>query len=274
MRHRSDSGKSDLPVILVVAGLVIVALLGLGAVNVNWPWQGDALVDETRVVLQKTEAKIFAIEPINLDCRARIRAQVPVVGIKEHRALGQVYRTDEVTMEAVGDVDTCVEASGVVIRQGAADEVTTVIIPASAIRFERPRVDAPATQSSVTFDKGFVGKVTDAFPWVEDTEGLTPAAYTFAQGVIGSSDCMREAYEVTTGLITEAYKQQMANQGGDPDLVDVIIEGEPDFYQNVDDLRTLDQFEFEAAQAGLECELTDPAAGEPLNAPTSLADDN
>jgi len=168
-------------------------------------------------------------------------------------------------MTAVGDVDTCVEAGDVEITQGFGEQTHTVVIPASAIRFERPRVDAPATQKSVKFDKGFAGKVTDAFPWVSDSEGLTPAAYTFSQGVIGSSQCMREAYEITTDLITEAYRQQMIDQGGDPDLVEVTIEGEPDFYQNGDDLRTLNDFDFTTNEGGITCEVTDPAAGAPLS---------
>ncbi len=268
-----DDGKADLGIIFLVAGLVVLALVGFGALNVNWPWDSVELADDEKKVIVVQQPEIYAIEAINLDCRARVRAQVPVVGIKEHRALGQVYRTDKVNMSAVGDVDTCVESSGVEITQGFGTQTHTVVIPASAIRFERPRVDAPATQDSVEFDKGAVGKVTDAFPWVADSEGLTPAAYTFAQGVIGSSQCMREAYDVTSELIVEAYRQQMIDQGGDPDLVDVTIEGEPDFYQNRDELTTLDDFEFTTNEAAIDCEVTDPTAGGALSA-TEEADGN
>ena len=84
------------------------------------------------------------MEPISLDCRARIHAEVPVEGRREHELLGQVYRTDTVSMLAVGDVDTCVEGTSAEVVHHR-DGTTEVIIPGESILFVRPRVDAVAT---------------------------------------------------------------------------------------------------------------------------------
>lgn len=129
-----------------------------------------------------------------------MRASVPVEGKREHKVLGQVYRTDTVAMTAIGDIDTCVDATRTsIVRLNS--ESFQVVVPASAITFERPRVDAVATRDSVSFDKGLIGKVTDAFPWVSENSGLTPSAYAFAQEVVGSSDCMERAWAVTEVVI-------------------------------------------------------------------------
>jgi len=125
-----------------------------------------------------------------------------------------------------------------------------VIVPADAIEFVRPRVDAVATMDSVEYDQGLIGKITDVFPWVSDNNALTPAAYAFAQTVIGGSDCMREAYDLTTYVLTEAYEDQMAAQGGNPADVEVIINGSPDFGQNdLGDDPAFDEFEFSTDSA-------------------------
>ena len=131
---------------------------------------------------------------------------------------------------AIGDVDTCVQADAVVVAERA-DGVTEILVPAEAIVFNRPRVDAEATRDSVHFDKGFLGKLTDAFPWVSDDEGLTRAAYAFAQQVVGSSDCMEAAYGVTKELLEQAYADQ-ARERGMAGEVEVRIVGTPDFAQN------------------------------------------
>ncbi len=174
------------------------------------------------------EARITKVEPISLDCRARVFAEVPVEGQREHEAFGVVYRTDRITMHAYGDVDTCVDGAGAAITHNT-DGTTDVVIPGESIVFVRPRVDAVRTAGSVDVDKDFVGKIVDAFPWVDDNLGLTPAAYAYAQNVIGSSECMRTAYGLTEDILIDAYTDQVVEQGVDPDKLTVTIDGEPHF---------------------------------------------
>ena len=57
------------------------------------------------------------------------------------------------------------------------DGSARVLVPADAIEFVRPRVDAVATLGSVHYDEGLIGKLTGALPWVSDDQNLTPAAY-------------------------------------------------------------------------------------------------
>ncbi len=219
-------------VIALLAGAVVLALGVLaGQVGLlRFPSPGLPDVNEvTAEVSAPTEARVVAIEPISLDCRARVHAEVPVTATRRHEALGVVYRTDRVTLDAVGDVDTCVDGSaGTTVLRGPGG-TTEVVISAAAITFVRPRVDAVASGNSLTEHRGPVGKLTDAFPWVDDNLGLTPLAYAYAQSVIGSSACMQTAYAVTEGLLREAYRRQAVRQGADPDLVTVRVDGTPDF---------------------------------------------
>ncbi|MEL7157578.1 MAG: hypothetical protein AAFN30_13375 [Actinomycetota bacterium] len=218
-------------VVALLAGAFLIAL-GIAAGQTGLlRFAGPALPDFTAVEVDVTlpdEARIVAVEPISLDCRARVHAQVPVEGVREHSAFGRVYRTDRVTLDAVGDVDTCVDGSGTTVHHRT-DGTTDVVIDGSSIVFVRPRVDAVASAESLTVDQGLVGKLTDVAPWVDDNLGLTPLTYAYAQNVIGSSDCMRTAYSVTEGLLVDAYRQQFIDQGIDPDQLTVTIDGEPHF---------------------------------------------
>ena len=252
--------------VMIVGGLVVFALLGIGIVSFSWPWETEAFAKVETEVTMPEPATIRRIEPIALDCRARVTAEVPVEGRREHSLLGQVYRTDTVSLRAIGDVDTCVSSRDVAIR-GWDDGGFTVIVPGDSIRFVRPRVDAVATARTVEVDKGLVGKVTDVFPWVSDDSGLTPAAYAFAQDVIGGTDCMQAAYDSTSALIVEAYRNQMVEQGGDPELVEVRINGDPDFDQHPP--TDLGDVEFEIDESGATCEVAADALvaspDDPLN---------
>ncbi len=210
---------------LLLAAGIAVGQLGLVSFG------GPSLPEFNQVEVAVTvpdEARIVGVESIALDCRARVHAEVPVEGTREHRLFGQTYRTDTVTLTAVGDVDTCVDGSSAVLTRHR-DGTTEVVIDGSSIVFVRPRVDAVATADSVNVDQGFVGELTDVVPWVDDDLGLTPLAYAYAQTVIGSSECMRTAYTVTEELLIEAYREQFIEQGVDPDTLTVRIEGEPDF---------------------------------------------
>lgn len=228
---------------VLVGAAVLVLLTNVGLLGIEWPWEKvpDVLTEETHVQ-QPEEATIYEIEPITLDCRARIHASVPVQGKREHKALGQVYRTDTVEMTAIGDIDTCVDSSKTSITR-VDGERFQVVVPASAVTFERPRVDAVATRDSVHFDKGLLGKVTDVFPWVSDDSGLTPAAYAYAQAVVGSSECMARAWDVTSTVIKKAYGDQIVAQGGDRSQVSVHITGTPRFEDAPSG--EIDSFDFE-----------------------------
>ncbi len=248
----------------LLAGAVVLALGVLaGQIGLlRFPSPGLPDVNEvTSEVSVPTEARVVAIEPISLDCRARVHAEVPVTATRRHEALGVVYRTDRVTLDAVGDVDTCVDGTASTTVTQRADGTTEVVINAAAITFVRPRVDTVASGNSLTEHRGPVGKLTDAFPWVDDNLGLTPLAYAYAQSVIGSSACMQTAYTVTEGLLRDAYRRQAVNQGANPALVTVRVDGTPDF--GTDGPPTLgDGIELTVGASDVTCTASD-SLGEP-----------
>lgn len=215
----------------VVVSLVALVVLRSGFISITWPWERLPDIASVETEIDAEEARVASVEPIQLDCRARVHAVVPVEGVRQHRVLGQVYRTDRLRMEAIGDVDTCVEGASVEVERRD-DGTTEVVVPAESIIFSRPRVDAAATADSVEVTKGPLGKLTDVFPWVDEGSGLVPQGYAYAQDVIGGSACMQAAYAATTDELVEGYRSQLAEQGIDPDRVVVRIEGRPRFEQN------------------------------------------
>lgn len=247
------SRGSGLGLVALSAALIVVLLVSMGAMKLNLPGLVPDITDHETAVYTPEVPEIVVIEPIGLDCRARVVAEIPVTGRKEHKLLGQVYRTDTVDMLAVADVDTCVTAGSTVVIDRE-DGTKEVLVPADAIVFHRPRVDAEATRGSVRFDKGFVGKLTDTFPWVSDNEGLTPAAYAFAQQVVGSSECMSVAYEITRELLVDAYAHEARDAGYDGEL-DVRIIGTPNFAQN-DPVQPDSDFELRVDSAGAACRIS------------------
>ena len=243
--------------VFLLSLILLLGLLSFGWLDINWPWE-DLVEEETvlDVDVEEGPAQIVQIQPISLECRARIEAQVPVVGTQKTSVAGATISTDTIRMRAVGDVDTCVDSSGVEIIPRA-DGTFGVIIDAEAIEFVRPRVDAVATMNSVTTDRGIVNQVVEALPWTNEDDELTPAAFAFAQTVIGGSSCMEAAYEQTRTALEDAYRTQMTEQGADPDDVDVIISGIPDFGQNDVDQKLLGDFEFVEDQ-GTSCVVASP----------------
>lgn len=243
--------------IFLLAIIIVLGLLSFGWLDIRWPWE-DIVEQETtlEVDVEAGPAQIIDIAPISLECRARIEAEVPVVGTQKTSVAGATISTDTIRMRAVGDVDTCVDSSGVEIVERA-DGTFGVIIDASAIEFVRPRVDAVATMGSVTTDRGIVNQVVEALPWTNEDDELTPAAFAFAQTVIGGSSCMEAAYDQTRVALTEAYQAQMTEQGANPEDVDVIISGIPDFGQNAIDQKLLGDFEFTEEQ-GTSCVVATP----------------
>ncbi len=215
---------------IVIGGFAAVLLamaLATGIIAFSGPSFPN--LGEVEMELQlPEEARIVAIEPISLDCRARIHAQIPIEGIRQQESLGVVYRTDRVSMTAIGDVDTCVDGNAAEVNHRS-DGSTEVVIPGESIQFVRPRVDTVRTAETVSVDRDAIGKLIDAFPWVDDNTGLTPIAYAYAQNVIGSSQCMEAAYEVTQEILIDAYRQQAVDQGVDETNLSVRIDGRPEF---------------------------------------------
>jgi len=243
--------------IFMLSFILVIGLLSFGWLDINWPWE-DLIEEETvlEVDVEAGPARVIQVTPIALECRARIEAEVPVVGTQKISLAGATISTDTIRMRAIGDVDTCVDSDGVEIVERA-DGSFGVIIEADAIQFVRPRVDAVATMGSVTTDRGIVNQVVEALPWTNEDDELTPAAFAFAQTVIGGSTCMKAAFEETRRALTDAYQEQMQQQGANPDDVDVIISGIPDFGQNAPDEKLLGDFEF-VEETGISCVVARP----------------
>ncbi len=247
--------------VLLLAGVFIWTGVG----NFNWPWKVIPDFTDVEVAIElPEEARIVAVEPIVLDCRARVHAEVPVEGKREHNLFGQTYRTDKVELFAIGDVDTCVEGAAANVFHRA-DGSVDVVIPGESVVFVRPRVNTVETADSVKVTKGQLGKITDVFPWVSDDLGLTPLAYAYAQNVIGSSQCMRTAFAVTEGVLTQAYREQFIAQGFDPDKLSVTIDGSPDYFDPPP--LDLEGAEMTVGTNNVECIASDDLGGASLAAP-------
>ena len=244
--------------VFMLAFILVIAFVSFGWLDINFPWEN--VVEEETTIAIDTEnvgpAQIIEITPIELDCRARIEAEVPVVGTQRTSVAGATVSTDTIKLRAIGDVDTCVAADGVEINERV-DGTIGVIIDAGAIEFVRPRVDAVATMDSVMTDRGVIGQLVEILPFTNEDDELTPAAFAFAQTVIGGSDCMSAAFDQTSIAIVDAYRQQVIDQGADPDDVDVIIAGTPDFGQNDEDITELGEFDF-IEDDGTNCVVASP----------------
>lgn len=244
--------------VFLLSFVLLLAFVSFGWLDIVWPWE-NVVQEETTIEIDTEDvgpAQITEITPIALDCRARIEAEVPVVGTQRTSVAGATVSTDTIRLRAIGDVDTCVAADGVEINERT-DGTIGVIIDAEAIEFVRPRVDAVATMDSVTTDRGVIGQLVEILPFTNEDDELTPAAFAFAQTVIGGSDCMAAAFDQTSMALVDAYRQQAIDQGANPDDIDVIIAGVPDFGQNDDELVELGEFEF-IEDAGTSCVVASP----------------
>lgn len=225
------------PVFMAIVAMF--ALIGIAVVGnvfgiLSWPFSaGNTGVQTHSVTHQLAPAKITKLELIALECRETIQMEVPVEGKVDHvaRVLGvQVAptRTDRAGLTAIGDIDVCVQIGSSRVLSDANGQ-QTVRIPASDIVYHRPRVDTLLSAQSAWYDAGWQAKLTNWLPFVSDNQSLSPAAFAYAQLVIGSHDCIAASWEVVVAGLHEAYRQQAANQGVDPNSVSVEIVGEPDF---------------------------------------------
>lgn len=247
--------KNTKKYVSIITIVVIIGLLGYALNNLVFHYQLPFGNHTKSAINSDGPARIVRIEPIVLDCRARISAEVPVRGKKNHQVtvfgMTKTYRTDTVHLVATGDVETCVNG-GADIRQVNGGG-WRVVIPAKSVVFNRPRVDAVATTASVRTGKGWVGKLTDIFPWVSENNRLVPASYAFAQRVIGGSSCMEAAWQPTKNAVETAYRQQAKSKHVDPSKVSVTFSGQPDFAQNNGGL-VLKGFTF-ATSGRVKCEV-------------------
>ena len=75
---------------LAVLGSVVVvgwALNIVGVFDFHWPWETE-IAEQRASVIREEPAQVVEIEPISLDCHARVHAEVPVRATKEHLAPG------------------------------------------------------------------------------------------------------------------------------------------------------------------------------------------
>lgn len=249
----------------VGAGILLVAVQS-GVISfgfpdswgINLPSLPRDVVEIDRVIEPEEPAVVTRVEPVSLDCRARLNVTVAVEGRRDHQVAGVTYRTDTVSLDAIGDVDTCVDGDAVTITPNG-DGSFVVDVPGEAITFVRPRVDTVATAQSVEYDKGFAGELTDLVPGVDDGDDLIAGAYAYAQQEIGGRACMQTAFTVTSQALEQAYADQLTAQGVDPSMVTVEI-GEPDFDQHRP-LEEIEGFEFRVSDAGVQCTLSPDAYG-------------
>ncbi len=245
----------------IAKGLALLAVLVLVFAQLNsWVFHFKLWGSETRTTITTNgPTTVTKIEPIVLDCRARVTVHVPVSGAKYYRVhvlgLTKTYRDDEVWLAAVGDVDICVRGGANVQELKTGGWVVT--IPAKAIVFERPRVDQTATMNSVGYDKGWFGKLTDTAPWVSDNNHMVPTAMAFAQSIIAGSNCMSAAWNPVTTAIKEAYRQQATAKHIDPQRVQVVFDGSPDFRQHDGDSKQikLKGYTLKADMRRLKCQV-------------------
>lgn len=262
--------KTLAPGVIAVGVVVIVVLWVANFFNL------DQRLERNDTIRQSGAVEIFEIKPVNIDCRAVVRASIPVKGESQyivHTPLGsKTLNTDTIWLTAIGDVDVCFppEASEVVKQ---ADGSWLVTIDSSKTVFNRPRVDALATGNSVDYEDGAGRDIMSAVPLVNafiDTNAheLTLEAVAFAQSLIASSECMAAAWPPVQEAVTAAYAEQAALGGLSADQVTVVFKGAPFYAQYKQDIDTSvfgDGVEFEVEAGGINCSIL-PEAFQPTAA--------
>lgn len=221
---------------VMVAAVVVGTLMFIR----SFGFFGWAFDSERQDQARTTDVAEVRVRPLDLPCKSRIDARVPVQGEAKytvHSFIGSLtVNTDTVRLTAIGDVDTCFPAAGAVVEKAAEDWL--VRIDASQTVFNRPRVKPAATARSVNYKPGFGRLVADFVPIIdyfmvkENSSQLTLEAQAFAQSVIGGSRCMRAAWPATKQAIVQTYQDEARRQGIKPQRVQVTFSGQPRFDQN------------------------------------------
>lgn len=245
--ERERAATAGIPVVLPwyrqpgrMIAWIIVALLvvsfGRGLINeLMFDFIPDipaplSAVDEFQLD-QPVPAEIVRVEPIAIECRATVDAVIPLALQKDVRysvfGQGLFTRSEHGFYTAYGDVDVCVGIDNTRIT-GTEDFGWNVVIDARDIEFRRPRVDTIRSARSweLHTDWGWI-------PGVDGDDDAGTNASALAQLFIGSSECMEAAWDATVFAIVESYRHQAQLQGVDPALVEVTINGTPDFDQYV-----------------------------------------
>jgi hypothetical protein len=240
-KHKEETGMEwwRMPHLLLgtVAAVIIVAFLFMQAVNslIKLPSMANPVaIEESFTFAQQKPAEIVRIEPIAIECRAAIEAEVPVLLQKDvhYKTFGwNVFtRTERGAFTSFGDVDTCLAIDHTRIFQ-TANGGWTVNVNVDDIVFRRPRVDMLRS-----FDTWIISVDWDWAPWVDGDTQMGLEAAALAQYLIGSSSCIEAAFDVTVDAIEASYKDQAASIGIDPALVNVVIDGTPSYDAYVDDI--------------------------------------
>ncbi len=221
---------------LVVIVLVLVLVLNLFGVF-------DSIFNtERRDQARTTGVAEVRVRPLDLSCKARIDAVVPLKGEAKSTAhaplidVNLTYNTDTITMTAIGDVDTCFPATGATVKH--TDTSWLVKIDASQTVLNRPRVKPAATAQSVSYHPGAGRKLVKLLPIVnfflvnENGSRLTLEAEAFAQSIIGGSSCMKAAWPATKRAIVQTYQDDAKRKGIPASHVHVSFTGQPAFQQN------------------------------------------
>jgi hypothetical protein len=217
-------------IVLSVARGVIGELVGFPDLGIDIPAPLSA-EDKYRLD-QPVPGEIVRVEPIAIECRATVDAVVPLALTKDVRysvfGAGLFTRSEHGFYTAYGDVDVCVGIDNTRIT-GTEDFGWNVQVDAADIEFRRPRVDTIRSAQSweLHTDWGWV-------PGVDGNDDAGTDASALAQLFIGSSECMEAAWDATVFSVVESYRYQAQQQGVDPALVEVTINGTPNFDQYVD----------------------------------------
>jgi hypothetical protein len=267
-----NSKKKYLPgIVATVAILVVVALAFVGLKSLFPDPPGTETIT---TFVQPAPATITLIKPVVIDCRAYIRAEIPVKGesktVGHYILFSKTWNTDTLDLHAVGDVDVCVPPDASIIESSQDGSEVSVEIDATRVVFNRPRVDNLATGIKVSYDEGagktFLRILPLASLFIDtNADDMTVQAEGFAQSVIGSSECMAVAWPAVKDAISLAYESQaQAKPLPDGSLPKVSVEfvGTPNYAQYAEVIDTTpfgDDVTFRVDSDGIQCTVVDSA---------------
>ncbi len=253
----------------IFIGAWLVFIGGYTVLNRTFGWFDSPEVERQDTFRKHGPVRIVKIVPEALECRAYVQAEIPVKGESQYiwktPLFSKTLNTDTITFTAIGDVEVCFPAEGATVH-AKNDGSWLVEIDSSQAVFNRPRVDALATENSVDYKPGAGREIIEFVPIVDyfiDTNAheLTAEAFAYAQALIGGSDCMNAAWQPVQKAIVLSYQDQAARKGADPGAVEVIFTNQPDFEQHakVFDTGVFDGVEFEIDTENDRCVVLEDA---------------